>query len=171
MEGTTISVSEKFHDMLKSKGMKDESYESIILRMLKIEFLKDYKEFQKSKKMPLRKEAAKPNKIAQTPAAKPKKLDTLPAVVKSKPLPNKALKRRQQKKPKRAITVKMPKKKFPKAPGAKIKDGIKQWKYGKNLELQDLKTQLGLAKLSNDAAKISELAVSIAKLKEELEQK
>jgi len=38
---TTISVSKKLHDWLKSKGMKSESYESIIRRMLRPEFLNE----------------------------------------------------------------------------------------------------------------------------------
>jgi negative regulator of replication initiation len=41
MAGTTISVSEKFHDWLKSHGKKGESYEKILRRMLKQEFLKE----------------------------------------------------------------------------------------------------------------------------------
>ncbi len=34
MAETTISVSKKFHDWLKSKGKKGESYEDIIKRLL-----------------------------------------------------------------------------------------------------------------------------------------
>ena len=41
MADTTISVSKGFHDWLKSKGMKGESYEDIIKRMLKPEFLSE----------------------------------------------------------------------------------------------------------------------------------
>ena len=40
-EDTTISVSMKFHDWLKSKGKKQESYEDIIKRMLKPEYLQE----------------------------------------------------------------------------------------------------------------------------------
>ena len=36
---TTISVSKKFRDWLKSKGKKGESYEDTIRRMLKPEYL------------------------------------------------------------------------------------------------------------------------------------
>ena len=35
MADTTISVSTKFHDWLKSKGKKGESYEDLIKRLLK----------------------------------------------------------------------------------------------------------------------------------------
>ena len=38
---TTLSVSKKFHDWLKSKGSKDENYEDIIKRLLKPEFVKE----------------------------------------------------------------------------------------------------------------------------------
>ena len=41
MADTTISVSKKFHDWLKGKGMKGESYEDVIRRMLKPEFLSE----------------------------------------------------------------------------------------------------------------------------------
>ncbi len=39
MAETTISVSAEFHDWLKSKGKKGESYEDIIKKMLKPEFI------------------------------------------------------------------------------------------------------------------------------------
>ena len=35
MTGTTIPVSREFHDWLKSKGKKGESYEDIILKIMK----------------------------------------------------------------------------------------------------------------------------------------
>jgi len=41
MADTTISVSKGFHDWLKGKGRKGESYEDIIRRMLKPEFLSE----------------------------------------------------------------------------------------------------------------------------------
>ena len=41
MADTTISVSKKFHDWLKSKGRKGESYEDIIKSLLKPEALKE----------------------------------------------------------------------------------------------------------------------------------
>ena len=46
MADTTIAVSKKFHDWLKSKGKKEENYEEIINRMLKPEFLQELKSFQ-----------------------------------------------------------------------------------------------------------------------------
>ncbi len=48
MEDTTISVSMKFHDWLKSKGKKEESYEDVIKRMLKPEFVQELESFQGS---------------------------------------------------------------------------------------------------------------------------
>ena len=48
MTDTTISVSRKFHDWLKSKGKKGESYEKVIKKMLKPEFLKEFEGSQSS---------------------------------------------------------------------------------------------------------------------------
>lgn len=42
MADTTISVSKEFHDWLKSKGKKGESYEEIIKKMLKPEYLQEH---------------------------------------------------------------------------------------------------------------------------------
>ena len=42
MANTTISVSKRFRDWLKSKGLKGESYEKIIQKLLKPEVLKEY---------------------------------------------------------------------------------------------------------------------------------
>ena len=41
MENTSIMVSKRFHDWLMSKGKKGESYEEILKRMLKPEYLRD----------------------------------------------------------------------------------------------------------------------------------
>ena len=41
MADTTISVSKKFHDWLKSKGKKGESYEDLLKRLLKPEYVKE----------------------------------------------------------------------------------------------------------------------------------
>lgn len=41
MADTTISVSTKFHDWLKSKGKKGESYEDLIKRLLKTEYVEE----------------------------------------------------------------------------------------------------------------------------------
>ena len=43
MADTTISVSKEFHDWLKDKGLKGESYEEIIKRLIKPEMLEEYK--------------------------------------------------------------------------------------------------------------------------------
>ena len=40
-EVTTIPISRKFHDWLKSKGKKGESYEDIIKKMLKPEYVRE----------------------------------------------------------------------------------------------------------------------------------
>ena len=45
---TTIPVSKKFHDWLKSKGKKGESYEDVIKRLLKPEFLEQLESSQES---------------------------------------------------------------------------------------------------------------------------
>ena len=50
-EDTTISVSMKFHDWLKSKGKKQESYEDIIKRMLKPEYLQELEGSQSSSEL------------------------------------------------------------------------------------------------------------------------
>ena len=39
MTVTTIPISKEFHDWLKSKGKKGESYEDVIKRLLRPEFL------------------------------------------------------------------------------------------------------------------------------------
>ena len=44
MPDTTISVSKRFHDWLKGNGKKGESYEDIIKKMLKPEFLQELEE-------------------------------------------------------------------------------------------------------------------------------
>ena len=41
MADTTISVSKKFHDWLKTKGRKGDSYEDILKKMLQPEFLEE----------------------------------------------------------------------------------------------------------------------------------
>lgn len=48
MAETTISVSKKFHDWLKSKGKKGESYEDVIKKMLKPEYLKELEGYKVS---------------------------------------------------------------------------------------------------------------------------
>lgn len=48
MTDTTISVSIRFHDWLESEGKKAESYEDVIKRMLKPEFVQELENFQES---------------------------------------------------------------------------------------------------------------------------
>ena len=44
MTTTTIPISKEFHDWLKSKGKKGESYEDVIKRLLKPEFQQEFEE-------------------------------------------------------------------------------------------------------------------------------
>ena len=46
MADTTISISKRFHEWLKSEGKKGESYENIIKRMLKSEFKENLDDFK-----------------------------------------------------------------------------------------------------------------------------
>ena len=46
MAVTTIPVSKEFHDWLKGKGKKGESYEDVIKRLLKPEFKQELEESQ-----------------------------------------------------------------------------------------------------------------------------
>ena len=46
MTVTTIPISKEFHDWLKSKGRKGESYEEVIKRLLKPEFQQEPEESQ-----------------------------------------------------------------------------------------------------------------------------
>ena len=50
-ETTTIPVSKKFHDWLKGKGRKGESYEDIIKRLLNPDALQDIEQSQESSDM------------------------------------------------------------------------------------------------------------------------
>ena len=43
---TTIPISRKFHDWLKSKGKKGESYEAIIKRFLRPESIQEFERIQ-----------------------------------------------------------------------------------------------------------------------------
>ena len=56
MAVTTIPISKEFHDWLKSKGMKGESYEEVIKKLLKPEYQRDLKvpkvSFNDSKEVP-----------------------------------------------------------------------------------------------------------------------
>lgn len=46
MADTTISISEDFHVWLKNKGKKGESYEDVIKKLLKPEFVKEFENFK-----------------------------------------------------------------------------------------------------------------------------
>ena len=48
MTDTTLSVSREFHDWLKSKGRKGESYEDIIKKLLKPEIAQELADSQKT---------------------------------------------------------------------------------------------------------------------------
>lgn len=169
MEGITITISGKFHSLLKSNGMKGEKYEHIIVRLIKPEYSQDYKKFQSAE---TREKPQKPAIKAQEPLKKPV-LVKLEKKVKSKLSKPKAFKN----KPKLRLSTKIPRKieKIPKSQAKQKKipgnEQLNQWKYKKNLELQRLRTELELAKLSNDTVKIREMAIQLSKIKEELEQK
>ena len=45
---TTIPVSKEFHDWLKGKGKKGESYEDVIKKLLKSQFLEELENSQTS---------------------------------------------------------------------------------------------------------------------------
>lgn len=155
MADTTISVSKKFHDWLKSKGAKGESYEDIIKKVLKTEFSREL--------VSVKVAAASTSSDSSKPKAAPKDVkkaaDVSPvkAMVKEKPAP---------KNKKTSVSEK----KTSSKPANDSKE-LKQWRYEKNLELQQLETELKLAKLSNDAAKAKEFSNSIAQLKYQLEQR
>jgi len=48
MATTTIPISKDFHDWLKGKGKKGESYEDVIKKLLKPEFQQELEGFQES---------------------------------------------------------------------------------------------------------------------------
>ena len=48
MTGTTIPISREFHDWLKNKGRKGESYEVILKRLLKPELMQELESSQSS---------------------------------------------------------------------------------------------------------------------------
>ena len=46
MTNTTISISKKFHEWLKSKGDKGDSYEKIITKLLKPNMAEEYEKYE-----------------------------------------------------------------------------------------------------------------------------
>ena len=190
IKGITITISNKLHDLLKKNGMKGESYEHIVLRLSRQEFSQDFKKFQsveaKEKPKPVAKpivqQAKKPKeqrqaakKIEKPIKAKPKAVKKVVKKKQAKPAQKKAnaqekLPVQAKKKPKAKKAKKIPEKLPVKSEKIPVSDELKQWLYTKNLELQGLKTELELAKLSNDTAKINEISLRLAKLKEEYQQ-
>ncbi len=197
MGNTTILVSEKFHEWLKGKGMKGESYENIIVRVMRREYQQEFKQVieqfksQKPKagkampeprtemqRTPVQKEPNKgkdlknkPSKVSRAnqpkPTVKPivaRKMPKRPV----KPTTN-TPKSKNVSKTKPAIKQNKQKNLF-KSVDVEIDEELNRWHNEKKLELQRLKTELELAKLSNNAVKINELAISIAKLQKDLEQ-
>ncbi len=155
MADTTISVSKKFHDWLKSKGAKGESYEDIIKKVVKTEFSKEFGSVKNT--------APSPGSNSLKSIAAPKSIKKAADV----PSPKAAIKEKPAPKNKK---ISVNEKKTSSKPANASKE-IKQWRYEKNLELQHMETELELAKLSNDAAKAKELSSSIAQLKFQLEQR
>ena len=166
MEGITITLSSKLHNLVKKNGMKGESYEHIILRMSRQEFSQDFKKFQsveaKEKPKPIVQQAKKPKEQRQAAKKIEKPIKAKPKAVK------KVVKKKQAKPAQKKANAQ---EKLPvQAKKTSPSDELKQLRYRQNLELQRLKTELELAKLSNDTAKINEIALGLAKLKEEFNQ-
>lgn len=169
MEGITITLSSKLHNLLKKNGMKGESYEHIILRMTKQEFSQDFKKFQsveaKEKPKPVAKpivqQAKKPKEQKQAAKKIEKPLKAKPKAVKN------VVKKKQAKPAQKPQKKARPEKLQVQAEKTSPRDELEQLRYRQNLELQRLKTELELAKLSNDTAKINEIAIRLAKLKED----
>ena len=57
MTVTTIPISKKFHDWLKGKGKKGESYEDVIKRLLQPEFQQELEGSQEASSAPDEKES------------------------------------------------------------------------------------------------------------------
>lgn len=151
---------------IKELGQLDYSLESKTkptkLRVPKSQRLKISEEFKKPKAPPakLKKENSKPIIDVEKPKSLPK-----PKIIKKRPEP-KVITSKTRKKP---LNIS---KKFPTKPRvSEAKDEHKQWVNNKNLELQGLKIEFELAKLSNDTAKMRELAALISKLKEDVDRK
>lgn len=156
MEGTTIFLSKEFHDWIKSKGRKGESYENIMISLLKPEYNRELASIKKIN-----------SKASAAPAKKPKKAALYNAAPKAiskkkpnKPMPSKAAKPKAVSKKTR---TKAKSYRAAKAKSPSVIKELKELKYKKNLELQSLKVELELAKLSNDANKIRILSAQIAK--------
>ena len=165
MASTTISVSEKFHEWLKSKGKKGESYEDVIKKMLKQEFLQELGQVAGK----LKEQVSKSRIIHKDTKKVAYRLDKVSLGTNAKPNQEKNVKSLSKEKKTKVLSETKNDQK-PTRQKTSTNKNLKQWRIEKNLELQRLETELELAKLSNDSAKIKELTVLIAKLKQELEQ-
>lgn len=191
MGDTTISISSKFHEWLESKGKKGESYEDVIKKLLKPNLSQELGTSNLIKKKSLKQVEVKRNlpqqktvKVAGigninskniTSNSFKKQVNLDPNRNKKKPLqkpilPKKIPQTQFAVKPKKSNKLGLSKKPVTISNKGVVNDEVNQWKNEKKLELDHLKIELQLAKLSNDEAKKRELAVSITKLKEELDQ-
>lgn len=150
MTDTTIAISKEFHDWLKSKGTKGDSYEDIIKKVIRADYLQDLEdghEYIKVKKAAkLKKEKISRKKADKKPVGKKIVMAKKPVVKQS------SAAKKQTSKP------------------AEAGKEIKEWKANKNLELQRLKVEFELAKLSDNEAKMKDLSTQIAKLKGDLDK-
>ena len=73
MTVTTIPISKEFHDWLKSKGKKGESYEDVIKRLLNQEYKGEIEEKEKAVETDKIEEKAKRHTKAKHSKEKPKK--------------------------------------------------------------------------------------------------
>ena len=176
---TTLSVSKKFHEWLKSKGSKGENYEDIIKKLLKPEFVSELKAARGPSVIPSKDEDSILNLGRKNTKKEAIVVKTFPNSI--KPKENKIQKPNAPKTNKESGKQKMVKK-FKESKPAKLKSpnttkksgskqkatgvnvNLKQHEYEKNLELQGLNIELELAKLSSDTDKVKKLSDSIAKL-------
>ena len=184
---TTLSVSKKFHEWLKSKGSKGENYEDIIKKLLKQEFVSELKSVRGPSVVPSKYEDSildlgrKNTKKEAIVVVKtiPKSIEPKKNKIQKPTAPKihkesskqKMVKKFKESKP--AVTSKsdsespnITKKSGSKQKTIGVNEKLKQHEYEKNLELQGLNIELELAKLSNDTEKVKKLSDSIAKLQE-----
>jgi hypothetical protein len=193
MAGITIMVSKEFHDWLKSKGNKGESYEDVLKRVIKADFLRSLK--QDAPVEP------KKSEVFEGIVGQKKTAGTLPKIpTKQRVMPDRPPKitleksiestnistetilesmgiKRADEKPSLKRKKKIGEKSMSKKQGAKssakpannpANSGLDKWKSQKNIELQRLRAEIEKAKMSNNIKKIRQLAVSIAKLRKDV---
>ena len=176
MTVTTISVSKEFHDWLTNKGNKGESYEDVIKKLIRNEYLREY---TSSSGTPILIKKEIPKLVKKQKAAKnPLKLKTYTEVEKHVKLQKPTLTKIVGTEPLTKVRLKPQKPKLPVpkkliAPKkvvkvSKVDEQLLQLKNERKLELQRLSTEFELAKLANNSARVDELAVRIAKMKREL---